>query len=400
MEVVQKYQDRFVKNKCCVIIPTYNNIGTLAHVIDSVLEFTSNVIVVNDGSTDSTLEILKGFNEIHVHSYPKNKGKGFALRSGFKAALNLGYEYAITIDSDGQHMASDLPNFLTALDENQNAIIIGARNLNQDNVPGKSSFGNKFSNFWIKLETGCDMPDTQSGYRLYPIKAMSKINFYTNKFEFEVEVLTRSAWRNINLVSIPIEVYYAAPDERISHFRPFKDFTRISVLNTYLVTMTFLIHLPKRILKSFKKKSLKTIIKEDILGSKESNLKISQAIGFGFFMGIFPVWGYQLIIGFPLAHLFKLNKSIFFISANISIPPMIPFILFLSYMLGAYILPDGVMAIEFSKSISFSTIFSSLKQYIVGAVAFAIVAGLFSFALSYTLLSVFRKNKKAQITNR
>lgn len=389
-----KYQNQFVANECCVIIPTYNNTATLAQVIKSVLQYTSNIIVVNDGSTDHTVDILKSFPDIHIYQYPKNKGKGFALRSGFKEALSVGYKYAITIDSDGQHMASDLLKFIEALEENPKAIIIGARNMNQENVPGKSSFGNKFSNFWIKLETGYDMPDTQSGYRLYPIEHLSKIKFYTNKFEFEVEVLTRSAWRGIDLISIPIEVYYAPTDERVSHFRPFKDFTRISILNTYLVTLTFLIHLPKRILRKVKKKSLKAIIKEDILGSNESNLKIAQAIAFGVFMGILPVWGYQLIIGFTLAHLMKLNKSLFFISANISMPPMIPVILFVSFITGGYILPDGVTSLEFSHNISFSTVFSSLKQYIVGALVFAVLAGLASLIVSYLTLCIFRKQPK------
>ncbi len=392
MEDTTKYQEIFDQQKCCVIIPTYNNNTTIATVIKSVLQYTSNIIVVNDGCTDNTSEILKEFSNIEIRKYPKNKGKGFALRYGFKEALKHGYEYAITIDSDGQHMASDLPKFIAALKENPKAIIIGARNMNQENVPGKSSFGNKFSNFWIKLETGYDMPDTQSGFRLYPIKHIEKINFYTNKFEFEVEVLTRSAWRNIDLVSIPIDVYYAAKEERISHFRPFKDFTRISILNTYLVTMTFLIHLPQRVLRKFKKKSLKIIIKEDILGSKESNIKIAQAIGFGIFMGIMPVWGYQLIIGFTLAHLLKLNKSIFFLSANISIPPMIPLILFASYIAGGYILIDGNTSLEFSQNISFTTMFSSLKQYLIGAVAFATSAGIASMLISYLILSLFRRN--------
>lgn len=398
MEKDLTYQ--FDELKCCVIIPTYNNKATIGQVITSVLEYTKRVIVVNDGATDGTDELLKNFNDIEVLSYGKNRGKGYALRFGFKHVLKKGYEYAITLDSDGQHIASDLPKFIEAVKQNPKAIIIGARNMNQENVPGKSSFGNKFSNFWIKLETGIDLPDTQSGFRLYPLKYMSKLRFYTNKFEFEVEVLTRSAWRDIDLVSIPIEVYYASPGERVSHFRPFKDFTRISILNTYLVTMTFLIHLPRRVMKRFKKKTLKAIIKEDILGSKESNLKISQAIGFGVFMGILPIWGYQLIVGFTLAHLLKLNKSIFFISANISLPPMIPVILFLSYMTGGYLLPNGNTNLSFTHHISFSTVFESLKQYIIGAIIFAVLAGILFWLFSWLVLKLFRPLNRGNVVNK
>ena len=94
----------FKEKKCCVIIPTYNNHQTIEQVITDVLKYTDQVIVVNDGSTDTTQEILKNFDQIDVVSYPTNKGKGYALRQGFKFAWKQGYEYAITIDSDGQHL--------------------------------------------------------------------------------------------------------------------------------------------------------------------------------------------------------------------------------------------------------------------------------------------------------
>lgn len=250
-----KYKEEFDANKCCVIIPTYNNSASLAKVINKVLDYTHNLIVVNDGSTDNTQSILNQFAQIQSIGYKKNRGKGYALKYAFKHALQLGYEYAISLDSDGQHNPANLPKFLEVLENNPKAIVIGGRNMQQSNVPNKSSFGNKFSNFWIKLETGYKLPDTQSGYRLYPIKHLQGIRFFTNKFEFEVEVLTRSAWRGIELVCIPIDVYYPPKNERVSHFRPFKDFTRISLLNTYLVTLTMLVHLPKRIFKKIKKKA-------------------------------------------------------------------------------------------------------------------------------------------------
>lgn len=174
-----KYKELFREKKCCVIIPTYNNHQTIEKVIGDVLEYTDQLIVVNDGSTDNTQEIISKIEHIDIVSYPKNKGKGYALRQGFKFAWDKGYEYAITIDSDGQHFASDLPVFINAIDENPNAIIIGNRNMEQEGIPGKSSFGNRFSNFWFKFETGIKMPDTQSGYRLYPLKPLSKMRFFT-----------------------------------------------------------------------------------------------------------------------------------------------------------------------------------------------------------------------------
>jgi glycosyltransferase involved in cell wall biosynthesis len=248
-------QERFKQHKVCVIVPTYNNEKTLGNVLESVLKYTDDVIVVNDGSTDSTPEILQSFTKVEVVSYPKNVGKGWALRQGFKRALELGYDNAITIDSDGQHFAEDLPKFIDKLEETPGALSIGARNMEQSSVPGKSSFGNKFSNFWFWVETGLRLPDTQSGYRLYPIRRMEKMHFYTRKFEFEIEVIVRSAWRGIPVNFVPVKVFYAPRESRVSHFRPFKDFSRISVLNTVLVTVALLYVKPRDFFRSTKKKT-------------------------------------------------------------------------------------------------------------------------------------------------
>lgn len=250
----EEVRARFREKKVCVLIPTYNNERTVETVVKGVLAYTDQVIVVNDGSTDSTRSILNSFPEVDTVSYPVNQGKGYALRTGFRHAAAKGYDYAITIDSDGQHYPDDLEKFLIALDQHPKAIIIGARNMDQASVPGKSSFGNKFSNFWFWFETGLKMNDTQSGYRLYPVRLLNDFRFVTKKFEFEIEVLVTSAWRGIEITEVPVKVYYAGKEERVSHFRPFKDFSRISVLNTVLVSITLLYIKPRDFFRGIKKK--------------------------------------------------------------------------------------------------------------------------------------------------
>ncbi len=223
----------------CVIIPTYNNHKTLKRVLDGVLLYTHNIIVVNDGSTDTTSQILSEYASLVIISLEKNSGKGIALQAGFKKAQLLGYDYAITIDSDGQHYPSDLPVFIEEIKKSEHPVLlIGSRNMAHDSVPKKSSFGNKFSNFWFKFETGIELSDTQSGFRAYPLKFLPK-KFYSSKFEFEIEIIVRLAWNGIEVKNIPIQVLYD-PAERVSHFRPFRDFTRISIVNTVLVTILFL----------------------------------------------------------------------------------------------------------------------------------------------------------------
>lgn len=116
----------------CVIVPTYNNSGTLQSVIDSCLEWTPFLVIVNDGSTDNTGHLLSFYadNEaVEVVGYSQNKGKGHALRVGFAYARSKGFRYAITIDADGQHFASDIPVFVKAIMDTPDALVIGSRDI-------------------------------------------------------------------------------------------------------------------------------------------------------------------------------------------------------------------------------------------------------------------------------
>lgn len=375
----------------CVIVPTYNNEKTLKKVLDSILDFTSNVIIVNDGATDSTSEILKQFSQLTQIHHPKNLGKGRALRNGFRKALELNFEYAITIDSDGQHFASDIPVFLEAIQEEPNTLLIGSRNMTQENVPKKSSFGNKFSNFWFKFETGIKLDDTQSGFRLYPLRLLPK-RFYTNKFEFEIEVIVRAAWKGIVVKNIPIQVLYD-PAERVSHFRPFQDFTRISILNTVLVTNALLYIKPRDFFRKAKKKGFKKFFLEDILESSDSNFKKSAAIALGIFIGLSPFWGFQTILLFTLAALFRLNKVIAFLTSNVSFPPFIPLIIYGSLKIGSiFVTSDAPLILD--SSMTFDDIQKNAAQYIIGSLILASVSALTVGLISYLLLTAFSKKRK------
>lgn len=232
------------KLQCCVIIPTYNNSHTLQSVIDDVLNYVADVIVVNDGSTDETSAVLDLNSAVKVISYQPNRGKGYALKQGFRCALSSGFRYAVTIDSDGQHRASDILLFLDKIEQCPDSLIIGSRLLHQENMPGGNTFANKFSNFWYRLQTGINLPDTQSGFRLYPLRKISGMHFFTNRYESELEMLVRSAWRGINVDHVAISVYYPPSEERVSHYRPFIDFFRISILNAFLTIIAFVYAYP------------------------------------------------------------------------------------------------------------------------------------------------------------
>jgi glycosyltransferase involved in cell wall biosynthesis len=399
MDVSSRYQDLSRELNCCVIIPTYNNSGTLQEVINGVLKFISHVIVVNDGSTDRTVDILNNIttHRIDVVSYNKNRGKGYALKQGFLRAQDLGFEYAITMDSDGQHLSSDLPLFLDHLKEKKNVMVVGERRMPEENVPAKNSFANKFSNFWFRLYTGKRLPDTQCGFRLYPLKLLQNTRFYSSKYEFEVEVLVRSSWNGIKIESVPVDVYYAPPGERITHFRPIRDFSRISVLNTILFFVAFFYIKPFKFFREFKRRGFKNSIKELFLTPSDSNLKLSFSVMLGIFCGILPIWGWQLAVAIFLAYVFKMNKMIVITTANISIPPMIPFVLYFSYKTGGIILGNGSQELKFSANINFEMVMTNLYQYVIGSLVFGALLAVFLGAVTFVSLSFFRRNHKPDV---
>lgn len=239
----------------CLVLPTYNNDRTVGSVLGKLLEHTSDIIVVNDGSTDTTAEILETFRSrlVAVVSYPVNKGKGYALKCGFRKAMEKNYAYALTLDTDGQHDWSSVECLAEAAKASPDTLLIGSRCQYHDNMPGQNKFANRFSNFWFYVQTGLSLPDTQSGCRLYPLRLMKNMALLTNRFEMEIEVLVRCAWRTIPIQAVPIAVYYAPQGKRISHFRPCRDFLRISWLNTVLTFLAVLYGHPKMLLSKWKK---------------------------------------------------------------------------------------------------------------------------------------------------
>lgn len=375
--------------RVCVIVPTYNNAGTLEDILNRILHFSSSIIVVNDGSTDTTAEILRQFENISVISFQKNKGKGTALKSGFELAQKQGYRYAITIDSDDQHFPEDIPVFVRNLSTDSDTILIGSRNMKQEGVPGKSSFGNKFSNFWINITTGFSLNDTQSGYRLYPLSVFNNKHFYSTKYEFEIEALVRAAWAGFKIRNIPIQVYYAPEKQRISHFRPTIDFFRISALNTILVILALLFYRPRMFYRKIKTKGARYFYRNYILEGTDSAHIVALSIGFGVFMGIVPIWGWQMAVAFAIASITGLNRTIVLIASNISIPPMIPFILFGSYATGGWILGHSLKWSS-PADITMELVKTELVQYIIGSMVLALMAGIISGLLTFVVVKIIR----------
>lgn len=226
------------ENEVCAVIPTYQNAKTLLKVVADVHRVVDTVFVVDDGSNDGTAALLDKAtgNERpeKVLTHPKNCGKGATLKTGLTYARQQGFRYAVTVDADGQHRADDIPALLKAVEEEPDALAIGSRGLQHENMPAKSTFANRFSNFWFALQTLQRLPDTQSGLRVYPLRRLHGLRWMSARYEAELTLLVFSAWAGVKLLPIPVSVYYPPRDQRVTHFRPGRDFTRISVLNTLL----------------------------------------------------------------------------------------------------------------------------------------------------------------------
>lgn len=241
------------KYRIGVVIATYDNAGTIANVVRRVEAITRDIIVVDDGCTDNTLTLLQQLDvPPHIVTYKPNRGKGHALVQGFKKAMQLGWDYVITLDSDGQHFPEDLPQLVAAWTQHKDALIVGERGTGHLNMPRGNTMANKFSNFWFTLQTGIQLNDTQTGFRLYPLKRLRWLGITTSRYEAELEMLVFAAWHGIEIVPVKVRVYYPPQGERVTHFRPWADFGRISLLNVALCFGAVVYGWPMRLYRKIK----------------------------------------------------------------------------------------------------------------------------------------------------
>ncbi|HMK66323.1 MAG TPA: glycosyltransferase family 2 protein [Thermodesulfobacteriota bacterium] len=224
-----------------VIIPVFNHGRQIGRVVEKTLPLGLPVLVVDDGSTDSTPQVLKSFPSVKVIRHKENRGKGAALLSGFTEASKFA-DWAVTIDGDGQHDPQDIPALIAAIPEGQKVLIIGKRaGMEKENVPWTSLWGRKFSNFWVWASSGSWVSDSQSGFRVYPLPEIMELKSRARRYQFEVEILVLAIRQGLPLIEVPVSVQYPPGLERVSHFKPWMDFWRNTRTFSRLVAARFLI---------------------------------------------------------------------------------------------------------------------------------------------------------------
>jgi len=215
-------------DRCCILIPCLNEERAIARVVGEALALGMPVIVVDDGSDDRTPEIVAAL-PVTLLRHASRRGKGEALRTGFREVLRQGFDAVVTMDGDGQHLASDVPAIVAAGRLYPGRIVIGARLLEREQQPPGRRRANAVADWGISWACGTPVADTQSGQRLYPRNVLQLVDLQAEHFVFEAALLI-TACRELGtqVVSVPIASRYEG-EFRLSHFKPVRDVTRITV---------------------------------------------------------------------------------------------------------------------------------------------------------------------------
>lgn len=313
--------------RALIVIPVYNHAATLRAVVEQAMAF-GPLLVVDDGSTDGGADVLAGM-PAEIIRHGRNQGKGAAILTAAKYADEQGYTHLITLDADGQHDPADIPKFLAALAEEPMAIFVGARDFDTANVPGASRFGRKFSNFWLRVQTGRKLSDTQSGFRAYPVSVLRRLRFSESRYSFEVEALVRAAWAGLPLRDVGITVHYPPAGERVSHFRGFMDNLRISLLNTRL-TIRAMLPWPHDRLQADgateKAVSLRHPLRSmrNLLEGRATPMDIGLAVALGIFLGTLPILGLHSVAILAAASYLRQSKVVALAASQLCAPPLVP----------------------------------------------------------------------------
>ncbi|MFH1147757.1 MAG: DUF2062 domain-containing protein [Pseudomonadota bacterium] len=346
-----------VENIWCAV-PVFNNKATVRRIAAGCRSVLARVIVIDDGSTDADVSSLLAGLDIVVIRHAANMGKGRAILTGAEYVEEHGGIYMITIDADGQHYPEDIKKFLPLLRESDSRLIVGCRDFRTENVPDKSRFGRKFANFWLRLETGIDIDDCQSGFRAYPVKFINRMRFKGSHYDFEAEVLAKAAWAGLELKSVEIGVHYPRPEERLSSFRPFMDNLRISLVHSMLVGRRLLPLRHRRLVEKKRAglsflahpgKLLKMLLYEN---ASPEGLAASAAVGI--LLATLPLLFVHTIVILYVATRLNLNKIMAVNVQHICMPPVVPA---LCIELGYY-LRHG----RWLTSLSFATIFEQFSD--------------------------------------
>ncbi|NTV15362.1 MAG: DUF2062 domain-containing protein [Desulfobulbaceae bacterium] len=372
-----------------LLIPLYNHGATVRRVVEKALAAGWPVLVVDDGSSDGGLSNLVGLACATLRQ-ERNRGKGAAILAGADWAAEHGYSHLITVDADDQLDPGEAHLLAAAAVGQPQALVIGARRMDRNNAPGASLFGRSFSNFWVHLESGRELPDTQSGFRLYPLQELRQLVTGCRRYDFEVEVLTRAAWAGLPILAVPVSVHYPPGAERVSHFHQFRDNFRLTRLHTRLVTRA-LLPWPHRQLVARSPEEVVAARREKLsllhpvnfvkylCREHTSALQLAVAAWLGVFFGALPLLFCHTAAILYVCHRLHLNKVTAVTASQLCMPPVVPV---LCIQIG-YFLRSGALLTEFTWDTLVLQAHQRLWEWLLGSLLLGPLLGVLVGALVY-----------------
>jgi uncharacterized protein (DUF2062 family) len=295
------------------------------------------------------------------------------------------------MDSDGQHFAEDLSKFLTVASAQPGALAVGVRDFYAAGCPTHRRRSNAVSTFWFRAETGVRLGDTQCGFRCYPVALTQRLTTRSGRYAFELEFMVRASWVGTPIVAVPVKCTYAPDQLRQSHFRPVRDLAHITIMNIGLVLQSWFVPQSLRVAWSYgERESFRATVHAFFSEHAQDPLRMSLAVGLGLFFGLVPIWGFQMVVAAAAAHFLRLNKAITLLASNISIPPMIPFILYGSLLLGHWVFTGQVIGLS-PKQMTRAHAVEYFWQWVVGSMALAVIVSALGTIITYIVARQARK---------
>ncbi len=382
-----------------VVVPVYNHPQRLREVVERCLATHPHVVVVDDGSREDPAPLLEGL-AVTLLRHETNRGKGAAMRTAALHAASQGKTHIITVDADGQHFPEDIPKIIDAIADHPDDIIIGVRQFEGSGAPGASRFGRSFGNFWVRVQTGADVGDIQSGFRAYPVEVLREIPTFTRRYAFEVEIVVRALWAGRTVRTVPVRVHYPPGGERISHFKGLRENLVLSLLNTHL-TIRSILPWPHRKLPPGARRiegvSLRSFLRsaKRLFTQSAHPGEVARATALGLFLGALPLIAVHTIVILHAAAYLRLNKAIAVGASQFCMPPLVPALCILTgYLMrhGQFVTLQDIRSASAASFLELGYMGAErLWEWILGSLVVAPVIAIAGGGLVYLFAMLFRR---------
>ena len=376
-----------------LVIPVYNHAGTLRDVAVRALSVCSDVLILDDGSTDDGPKVIEGL-PVHLVRHKKNLGKGAAILTAAREAEKLGMTHIITLDADGQHDPTGFSRFLPVIQENPLAIVMGKRRIKNTRIPFSSRVYRPISNFWFRVLTGNSLKDTPCGFRAYPVAVLTWLELREKGFAFEEEVLVKAAWAGIPFQEVEVSIYYPPPGERISHVRFFRDTLVRALLNTRL-TIWSLAPIPSKQFMPGEDEQEKITLRHPIeslrilLRRKISRPQLAFSAGLGVLIGTLPLVGFWTMAVLITASYLRLNKYVALVASQPCNHPVVPALC----IEAGYFMRHGKFLTELSLNTLGYQALERIFEWIIGSIVLGPLFGVLTAGLIYGITFSLKKEK-------